>query len=320
MTSWKALKWMSVFVPAAIVLFCGPTNGQQPCPPMHCQMIRAGEIEAIVGDGAGHRVRPGIWALSSIHHHFSIFKNMGSGMLAGVFRGKTNTLLEYVDDSTSILKREATEEYPYQARMVFRMRSPYYLDTELTVRDTQDRLAGKPYDFLSQSFNCYTNSPSDIRIHYLSGGQWERYIPPFHAAPGTSIKPSYISPEELEVWPKIEDHPFNWTSWYEKSFDEPFFYTRFEKMVMILVFDKPRWIRFYLSPSGGGESLIPGQTSPAWDFEWIIPTKDYVVGKDYTYRIRMVYKRFESDDDVLAEVRKAQQDLGFETVESSKRR
>jgi len=28
--------------------------------PMHCQLIRAGEIEAIVGDGAGHRVRPGI--------------------------------------------------------------------------------------------------------------------------------------------------------------------------------------------------------------------------------------------------------------------
>jgi len=320
MTSWKAVKRMGAFVPAALVFLSGPASGQQPCPPFHCQLIRAGEIEAIVGDGAGHRVRPGIWALSSIHHQFSTFKNMSSGMLSGEFRSKANSVLEYVDDSTAMLKREPTDDYPVRARMVFRMRSPYYLDTELTIHDVKDRLAGKPYDFERVSFNCYANSPSDIRIHYLSGGQWERYIPPFHAAPGTSIKPSYISPEELEVWPAWDDHPFNWTSWYGKDFDEPFYYGRFENMVMILIFDKPRSIRFYISPSGGGESLIPGQESPAWDFEWILPKKEYQVGKDYTYRVRLVYKRFESDEDVLAEVRKAQKDLGFETVESSKKK
>ena len=309
-------KLLFLFVAAGITIFSKPLSAEQPCPPFHCQLIRAGEIEAIVGDGAGHRTRPGIWALSSIHHPFSIFKNMSSGMLSGEFRGKANSIVEYVDDSTSLLKRESTPDYPTRARMYFRMRSPYYLDTELTFSDTENKLSDKPYDFRSVSFNCYVNSPSDIRIHYLSGGQWERYIPPYHAAPGTSIKPSYLKPEEIEVWPKIEDPPFNWTSWYEKDFDEPFYYCRFEHMVMILIFDKPRAIRFYISPSGGGASLIAGQDSPALDFEWILPRSEYRINQEYTYRMRLVYKQFVSDEDVLAEVCKAQKDLGFETVVS----
>ena len=87
-------------------------------------------------------------------------------------------------------------------------------------------------------------------------------------------------------------------------------------MVMILIFDKPRAIRFYISPSGGGASLIAGQDSPALDFEWILPRSEYRVNQEYTYRMRLVYKQFVSDEDVLAEVRKAQKDLGFETVVS----
>jgi hypothetical protein len=108
--------------------------------------------------------------------------------------------------------------------------------------------------------------------------------------------------------------PFNWVEWNKKSFDEPFYYGRFQKMVMILIFDRPKWIRFYVSPSGGGESLIPGISSPAWDFEWIIPEKDYQINRDYKFRVRLVYKQYESDEDVLKEFRKAQDELGFEKV------
>ena len=282
----------------------------------HCQFLRAGEIEAIIGDGAGHRTRPGIWAMSSIRHHFSIFKNMSSGMLYGDLRGKANTVLEYVDDSTCVLKREPTDNYPVRVRAQFRAVSPYYLDCELTVNDVVDRIADEPWDFRSVSVNCYANSPDDIRIHYLSGGEWERYIPPVHGAPGTAIAPSYT--DEIEEWPDYEDPPFNWGKWYEKSFDEPFFYGRYQHMVLILVFDKPDMIRFYDSPTGGGKSLLPGNTSPAWDFEWNILGKNYQAGRDYTFRTRMIYKQFVSDEDVLLEVRKAQQDLGFETVKSAR--
>jgi hypothetical protein len=83
---------------------------------------------------------------------------------------------------------------------------------------------------------------------------------------------------------------------------------------MILIFDRPRWLRFYCSPSGGGASLLPGQTCPAWDFEWVIPAASYAVGRAYTFRTRLVYKRYVSDADVLAEYQRAVADLGFETV------
>lgn len=284
----------------------------------HCQFLRAGEIEAIIGDGSGHRTRPGIWAMSSIHHRFSIFKNMSSGMLSGEFRSRGNTFLEYVDDSTCMLTREPTEDYPVKARMLFRARSPYYLDTELTIRDAVDRIAALPQEGSERqvAINCYVNSPEDIRIHFLSAGQWERFIPAVHAGAGSSIAPAYLKDSELEVWPETDDPRFHWYNRYEKRFDEPFYYGRFGKMVLILVFDNPEWLRFYLSPSGGGESMIPGQQSPAWDYEWLIPRNEYQVDRDYTFKTCLIYKEFISDEDVIREVRKVQRDLGYETVES----
>jgi len=323
MTSLKVVERMGDLVLAAIVLLMssGPVFAQQqPCPPMHCQMIRAGEIEAIVGDGAGHRVRPGLWSMSSIKRQYSIFRNMSSGMLAGDFRSKANTVLEYVNDSTAMLKREPTDDYPVRARLVYRARSPYYLDTELTIHDVVDLIAARPAEGNERqvAYNCYTNSPEDIRINFLSGGQWERFIPAVHAGPGSSIAPAYLKDSELEVWPQSDDPRFHWYKRYEKRFDEPFYYGRFGDMVLILVFDQPKLLRFYLSPSGGGDSMIAGQTSPAWDFEWLIPRKDYQANKDYTFRTCLVYKQFESDEDVIREVRKVQHDLGYETVESLK--
>ena len=127
------------------------------------------------------------------------------------------------------------------------------------------------------------------------------------------VPPSYLSEDELEKWPESADPCF----WWERSglkFDQPFYYGRQGDMVMILVFDQPRWIRFFMSSEGGGTSLIPGLTSTAWDFEYIIPESEYEVGRDYKVRLRLIYKKYEGDEDVLFEVRKAQRELGFETV------
>lgn len=95
-------------------------------------------------------------------------------------------------------------------------------------------------------------------------------------------------------------------------FDEPFYHGRIGKMVLIPIYDQPRWTRFFCSPSCGGESLRIGESCPAWVFEWIIPEREYKVGRPYELRMRLVYKKHESDDDVLHEVRRAQEQLGFE--------
>lgn len=280
----------------------------------HCQLLRAGEIEVIVGDGSRARHHPGIWMLTTEHRPFNVFHNRSAAMLGGGLRGRRNTMLEKIDETSCMLKKEATERDPSEIRVVFRAVAPYYLDYEHTVKDTENRMP-ELLDFRSFAWANYTNSPEDPRIHFLSSGEWFRWTPEKHGGPGTQIAPGYVPDEELEVWP--ENHPdpsFWWYKRHERRFDEPFYYGRFGQMVLIWVYDTPRWLRFHLSPEGGGRSILPGKTSTAWDFEYIIPEEEYEVGREYTFRVRLIYKKYVDDEDVLREVRKAQEELGFETV------
>jgi hypothetical protein len=162
------------------------------------------------------------------------------------------------------------------------------------------------------------NCPEDPCLHFLSGGQWHRYISPAHGV-ACNIAPAYVAHADLEEWPiqsdwrkeRLNDRPFHWDR-YEHRFDQPFYYGRLGNMALILVFDTPKWLRFFCSPSGGGDSLLPGRTCPAWDFEWVIPASEYRVGREYAFRLRLVYKPYVSDEDVLEECRRTQDELGFE--------
>jgi hypothetical protein len=72
-------------------------------------------------------------------------------------------------------------------------------------------------------------------------------------------------------------------------------------MVHIMMFDsEPGAIRFSLSPSSGGP-VKPG-TNPAWDWQFIV--HDYEVGGHYGYKARLVYKKWVSREDVVAEYEK----------------
>jgi hypothetical protein len=209
-----------------------------------------------------------------------------------------------------VLSLEADEECPTDVRATYRVVAPYYVDHILTFRDRRDRKrAGCA--FRDVSWCCYMNCPEDPRINFLSEGEWFRYISPKHGV-GANIAPAYVPDEELEVWPEVKtNRPFEWDR-FDRRFDEPFYYGRLGDMVFILIFDTPRWLRFFCSPTGGGPSLLPGRTCPAWDFEWVIPDAAYRVDQEYQFRVRLAYKRFVSDDDVLAEFRKAQEELGFQ--------
>jgi len=278
----------------------------------HCQLLRAGEIEVIVGDGSRARHHPGIWMMTSEHRPFNIFHNRSAAMLGGGLRGR-RPVLEKIDETSCALVKKASERDPSDIRAEFRVSAPYYLDYTHTVKDVVNRME-EGMSYRSFAWANYTNSPEDPRIHFLSNGEWHRYTPEVHGGPGSTIAPGYVPDEELEVWPETDDPAFWWYKRYERRFDEPFYYGRFGQTVAIWVYDTPRWIRFHLSPEGGGRSILPGRTSTAWDFEYIIPEKDYEVGREYTFRVRLIYKKYEGDEDVLREVRKAQQELGFETV------
>ena len=46
---------------------------------------------------------------------------------------------------------------------------------------------------------------------------------------------------------------------------------------------------------------------------------DYEVGKEDAFRLRLIYKQFISENDVLEEYHKAQTELGFERISDNNR-
>ena len=291
---------------------------------LHCQMIQAGEIQAVVGDGSrngmGGSHYCGLWSLTSQHHPFNAFGNSYAGLLPGEIRSG-GPRLEIVDENQVALTADATEDRPMDVRAVYRVKPPYYIDHELTVTDRQDRrlkvnLPCEPGEgeFRESSWCCYMNGPEDRRIHFISNGRWTRHLPPKHGE-SARIAPASVPDDELERFPKVDRRPpFHW-SWADLRFDQPFYYGRVGPMVMLLIFDCPRWLRMFSSPDGGGPALQPGQWCPAWDFLWVISSEHYKLDVPYRFRVRLVYKLFDSDDDVLAEVRRSVDELGFDWVQ-----
>ena len=286
----------------------------------HCALLQGGEIQAVVGDaardGMGGPQYCGLWSLTSKHRQFNAFGNSCAGLLPGEIRGRVPSL-EVVDDTTCVLWREADASRPVQVRAAYTVSAPYCVDHTLTFTDRED-VRQHGCGFREVSWCSYTNCPDDPRLHFLSDGEWHRYLSPRHGQ-ASNVAPGYVPDGELEDWPlkgewisgRRGNRPFHWDR-YARRFDQPFYYARLGEMVLIHVFDTPRWLRFFCSPSGGGSSLLPDRTCPAWDFEWVIPEPEYEIGREYTLRMRLIYKRFVSDDDVLDEFQASQSALGLE--------
>jgi len=273
---------------------------------MHCAMIQAGDLQAIIGDtardGIGGRQYCGVWSLTSKHRPFNAFGNSYAGLIPTDLRGR-ELALEQPDENTVVLTHSASPTYPCEARAVYRLTPPYYIDHELRIRDLHDlRLPG--CGFREVAWCSYMNCPEDPQLRFLSDGQWMSYLSPRHGY-GSQIAPGYVPDSDLEVFPPREmrgnsPHPFHWDR-ITPRFDRPYYYGRLGSMALMHLFGQPQWLRFFCSPTGGGVSLISGAACPAWDFEWIIPSADYEVGRDYTFRMRLVYKPFVSDDEVTSE-------------------
>lgn len=283
----------------------------RPCNPMlHCHLIQTTEIQAIVGDcardGVGGPQYCGLWSLTSKHRPFNCYGNSYAGLIPGELRGKAPTL-EIVDDATVALSRQADDQYPSAARAVYRLVGPHCLEHTLRIRDARP-IATAP-GYREVSWCSYINSPEDPKLYFLSDGRWISYLSSLHGV-GSRIAPSYLPESQLEpLLPQDEKRqPFH-HDWARVRFDEPFYYGRLGNMVLLHVFDTPNDLRFFCSPSGGGASLLPGQTCPAWDFLWVIPADRYAPGQEYHFRMRLIYKPFVSNEDVLEEVRRAQAEM-----------
>src|SRR5688572_28261226 len=104
----------------------------------HCEMLQAGEIQAIIGDGDrdgnGGQQYCGVWSLTSKYRPFSAFGNSYAGLLPSDLRGKA-PVLQVVDDISCSLTHQANETHRADVRATYRVVSPYYIDHTLTFRD-----------------------------------------------------------------------------------------------------------------------------------------------------------------------------------------
>ncbi len=268
----------------------------------HCYFLSAGELRAIVGDdtdhGAGQDQHSGVWFLTSVQDKHTAVSQGNGVLLFGHHRG-TQPLVRRVDEVTVELFKEACEANNFvETRGTYRLVAPHHIDYEMTATA---RAGHRPQDRYSFSWCCYVNSPMEKGIHFIEKGLWTYYYNPVHGQ-GAMVFPTDLDVEAREAWGQEAATEFldgQRTFSYSDSghtFDYPFYFGMIRGMMFQIMADDYPGFRFYLSPSGAGQSLLPGTSSPAWDFSWVVDKLRE--DEPETLHVRVVYKRSTSTEAV----------------------
>jgi hypothetical protein len=201
--------------------------------------------------------------------------------------------LSQVDDRTVRLHQPPTSLSKVESLTVFRLAPPHAIDVEVEVifHDLKRFRHGYGGIFWAS----YINEPEDRHIYFwgtcpdMSEPHWIDAFSEKHGVKSTHLFvgdkfDAYFAPD------------FNATLASHFSgyrYVEPFYYGRRGDMVYAIFFDRTEGIRFSQSPTGGGNE------NPAWDHQSIVP--DPEIGKPYTYNARLIYKPWESAEDIRQE-------------------
>jgi len=271
-----------------------------------CDLFMVGDIACIIGDdsdhGSGRVEYSGLWTLVSRHFIHTVFAPPFAGLIAGTHRGTRPTFTR-ISENQAGLYRSATEKNPIESEATFTLRPPQCIDYEYWFK-LHAPVESPLGDYLELSWCSYMNAVTDPAIYFISRGVWVREYSPMHGYKAM-FHPTSLDEEKREKRPIAEYKamgkpiPFHWSP-SDATFDLPFYYGRVHRMVLIFMFDKFWEWRFFMSPTGGGgNALGPGYHNPAWDWSWVIKAPE--VDRKYTCRIRLVYKPFISQEDVLEE-------------------
>ena len=206
------------------------------------------------------------------------------------------------------LVRDAADD-PWQmsSTMTYTLRAPHYVDLDVRCRAHDANLFGRR-GYAVLFFANYMNDVEQVALNFLgreSAADKEHWI----AADAPAGHPDYngggtyralgAAPLEYDA-----DHDFKLNLWsYDwPRFTRPFYYARAAHgMVLILMFDKaatPRdEVRFSLF-----KFKLNKFPRPACDWQYVIHHVE--AGQEYGFRGRLVWKKFESADDCLAEFKR----------------
>ena len=272
-----------------------------------CGLFQAGDLACVIGDdsdhGSGSTQYSGLWTLISRHFVHTAFTPPYAGFIAGTHRG-TRPAFSRINDTSARLYRSPTEESQIESEAVFIIRPPHYIDYNYSFVLTGEPISSPLNGCLELSWCNYMNAVTDPAIYFVSNGKWVREYSTTHGYKAMHY-PSQLSAKDrerrpVEIYERQEKPiPFHWSA-SETTFDIPLYYGRVHRMIFLVMFEGYLDWRFFMSPTGGGgNALGPGHHNPAWDWSWIIRGPE--VGKRYNCHIRLAYKPFLSNQDVLTE-------------------
>ena len=196
------------------------------------------------------------------------------------------------------LSQEPTPVFAVESRTVFELKEPYYVDIDYRAVPRKGGFTG---GFLGIFWASYINGPLDKSMYFLRDDsslhapQWVQFATQVHGRDST-VRPAG---DQREL--AMGDDPKRLSrNLSPLRYGEPFFYGRFQDMVLIYIFRPSPYLRFAHSPSGGSRSATGDDTNPAWDFQLVIPEPE--PSKEYGLAMRVVYKPWAGRADVLREV------------------
>ncbi len=234
---------------------------------------------------------------------FNLEHIFGGDSLAERFEPRTNPMELFLQENNEVSLYQAPGPFSQLEMLTtFKVVPPCYID--VTFRCVIHSEEFFKHDYAGLFFASYILSPKDKHIYfrgYNKGQSTSEWISAFSAKHGEESTHLSLNDDAADHYfaPNFNITLANHFSDYR--YELPFYYGRFHNMVSAFMFDTREVIRFSQSPTGGGPS------NPAWDFQFIIP--EVKQGKEYSFRARMVYKPFISNEDILMEFQQWEEDL-----------
>lgn len=195
------------------------------------------------------------------------------------------------------LRQARTKHWPLQSRISYALKGNAI---DFVFRGTPSADMWKKNKFIGIFFASYINNPAIKGIHFIGrknngNVQWVYHLPAEHG------KDAVHRPDGHDWNPAIDTagFPISLVGAYSRyRYVYPFYYGLSGDKVYIIMFDtgKDAHLNFTQSPDGGGDY------NPAWDFIYF--KKNYRIGKEFSFRARIVVKKFEGKDDVIREYEK----------------
>lgn len=276
--------------------------------------IILGDLKVVIADNVkyGETHRGGYNGISELRHvnqdstlfvplyaGFNLEHLFGGDSLVSLFEPRRHPMqLKRISESTVELYQSETPISHVESWTTFTVVAPHYIDVEFKCVIKSDEFF--KHDYAGIFWASYMNAPKDKSIYFLGleneekHQKWIKSYSDKHGDQGNHVGVN----DNLETFfaPNFNVTLANSNSDYK--FVKPFYYGRFNNMVFAYLFSEPEngSIRFSQSPTGGGP------LNPAWDFQLIIP--NFEVGKEYSFKSRLVYKEWENQKDIKKEYRK----------------